>query len=334
MKLRIAIIGCGEIAKIKHVPVILKNHHFKLVALVDPVESRAINMAKMFGINTRIFNNADQLTDCDAAVVCTPSHTHATICTTLFNRGIHVLCEKPIAGNSKDAERMARIAEDKGVILLIGHTKFYCPNTSIMRDILDGELLGTVKSYILMSGTKSQWNAANPKRYDPTVTMGGVVFENGIHWIYRILYWFGDSNITQYTDDKIDGLEANGVISCEHVYKGIQINGVMQFSADSVLENKLRVFGTNGIAEIFDNDEARVYISTKINNRDFFFAAMENRKEHPNDPFEVQLNDFACAIIMKRPPHAMTELAVKSIMFIEGAYAQRKQMDQPWVFIA
>lgn len=95
--IRIAIIGQGAIGP-RHTDAVLNTPGTSLACIVDPHPPAAQGAAKY---KCPIFTSVDAMlqdtgTDFDAAIVCTPNHTHVAISKQLLQAGKHVLCEKPI----------------------------------------------------------------------------------------------------------------------------------------------------------------------------------------------------------------------------------------------
>ena len=95
--IRIAIIGQGAIGP-RHTDAVLNTPGTALACIVDPHPSATQSAAKY---NCPNFTSVDAMlddksTDFDAAIVCTPNHTHVAISKQLLQAGKHVLCEKPI----------------------------------------------------------------------------------------------------------------------------------------------------------------------------------------------------------------------------------------------
>jgi predicted dehydrogenase len=95
--IRIAIVGTGLIGP-RHAEAVLKEENAELVAVVDP-NPAAKAVAKRF--SCPYFPSVTELlaSPCkpEAALVCTPNHTHVSVSKELLNGGVHVLCEKPIS---------------------------------------------------------------------------------------------------------------------------------------------------------------------------------------------------------------------------------------------
>ena len=77
----------------------------------------------------------------DAVAVATPAGTHLAVVTAALNAGKHVLVEKPLAANLEDGVKLVRLAEERGLTLMLDHTFCYTPVVNKLRDLIrDGEL--------------------------------------------------------------------------------------------------------------------------------------------------------------------------------------------------
>ncbi len=119
--IRVAVIGAGSFGQ-NHIRVIKQLENVKLVGIVD------IDPAKAS------FPTIDPILDrIDAAIVATPTVTHEHVATRLLESGVDVLTEKPIADSSAAGERLARLAEERGRILQVGHLERFNPAILALR---------------------------------------------------------------------------------------------------------------------------------------------------------------------------------------------------------
>ncbi len=81
----------------------------------------------------------------DLALVAVPPRFHAPIALELLDLGIHVLCEKPTATSSADAERMAKAAEQNNCILAIGLMTRFHSNNRVLKKLWEEGLLGEIR---------------------------------------------------------------------------------------------------------------------------------------------------------------------------------------------
>ena len=78
----------------------------------------------------------------DAVAIATPVNTHTSLALAALEAGKHVLVEKPLAGNARDAERIMRRAKELGRTLMVDHTYVYSPAVRKIKAIIDSGELG------------------------------------------------------------------------------------------------------------------------------------------------------------------------------------------------
>ena len=124
-KVRIGIIGCGGIANGKHMPSLKKLPDVEMVAFCDIIRERAEKAAHEYGINgADVYEDYHELLDrkdIDVVHVLTPNREHSQITVDALNAGKHVMCEKPMAINTAEAQRMLDAARKTGKKLTIGY---------------------------------------------------------------------------------------------------------------------------------------------------------------------------------------------------------------------
>ena len=122
---RVGIIGCGGIAKGKHIPALLKLPHVKIVALCDILVEKAEKYKVKFDLpDADVYEDYKDLIardDIDVVHVCTPNRSHSFITVDALHAGKHVMCEKPMAINSAEAKKMLDAAKETGKRLTIGY---------------------------------------------------------------------------------------------------------------------------------------------------------------------------------------------------------------------
>jgi predicted dehydrogenase len=115
--LRIGLIGAGAIAQ-TYIPALAKSTTAKLVGVAYVRTEAAQALAER--MHVPVFGDALALceaTQAEAMIVCTPPSTHPEICNQLLARGIHVLCEKPLAISPTEARSMLQAAEESSALL-------------------------------------------------------------------------------------------------------------------------------------------------------------------------------------------------------------------------
>jgi predicted dehydrogenase len=151
--LRIAVIGAGHWG-----PNLIRNFHnhqaSEVAWVVDRDESRlALTKSRFPDVGTAadpalIFADPD----IDAVVVATPTVTHYEIAAAALRAGKHVLVEKPIATRIDEAEELCRLAEEGGLILMVGHVFLFNAAIRRVKEYLGQGKLGKL-FYVSMART-------------------------------------------------------------------------------------------------------------------------------------------------------------------------------------
>ncbi|KAL1862766.1 hypothetical protein VTK73DRAFT_6665 [Phialemonium thermophilum] len=182
-KVRIAVIGAGVIGP-RHARTALKIDETELVAIVDPLPGgRAVAQELGVAHYASISELLNSPSKPDAAVICTPNHTHVAVAKELAAGGVSVLIEKPVSTDIPSGEGLVRELEASPVKALVGHHRRFNPYVIATKKILDSGALGKI---LAINGL---WVTYKPSDYfDPPAdwrrsTTAGVVYINMIHEI-------------------------------------------------------------------------------------------------------------------------------------------------------
>ena len=132
-KLRIAVIGAGHLGRI-HAKLIGQVDGATLACVSDPVDSALANAAKLFSVPTHA-DFRDCIDSIDAAVIASPTDSHAEVAETLLKAGKHVFVEKPVTIKQADADRLAMLANKKRLTLQVGHVERFNPAFTALGDL-------------------------------------------------------------------------------------------------------------------------------------------------------------------------------------------------------
>jgi UDP-N-acetylglucosamine 3-dehydrogenase len=189
--IRAGLIGCGNIFERGYLPALPTVEGLTIGATCDLIQERAALAAGKTGAAAAVTDARALLArdDLDAVFILTPTHTHAELAIQALEAGKHVLCEKPMARSSSDAQHMTDAARQAGKRLMIGHTRRFDDRWIAMRELVRSGQLGEL-SYIFRSehafngapASAWQWNDARS---------GGVLWDVGVH-IAELFGWFFD----------------------------------------------------------------------------------------------------------------------------------------------
>lgn len=146
---RIAVIGAGSFGR-NHLRVLRQLDAAKLTAVVDSDARRAQESAAQYECEA-VADVAGLKGKVDAAVVATPTVTHAEIGCALLEAGIDVLVEKPIAMDIASGERLIEAADRCGRILQVGHLERFNPAVAALRKLVRTPLFFEVHRLSLFS---------------------------------------------------------------------------------------------------------------------------------------------------------------------------------------
>jgi predicted dehydrogenase len=121
-KIRIAVIGTGHLGSF-HAKVysnIAKKSGIELIGVCDKNKKAAKEVGKRY--NVPYYTNYHELLDkVDAVSIVVPTTLHHEVARDFLKAGIHVLVEKPMAKTLEEADELIQLAEDKDLILQVGH---------------------------------------------------------------------------------------------------------------------------------------------------------------------------------------------------------------------
>jgi UDP-N-acetyl-2-amino-2-deoxyglucuronate dehydrogenase len=143
-QLGIGLIGCGDIAP-AHAKALAEASSARLVACMDTVPSSAQSLGEQYGVpHTTELAELLARPDVDAVTVATPAFTHADLAEQAAKAGKAVLCEKPLAADLPDADRMIAACRDAGVALATCFPLRYLGAAKWTRELVQTGALGDV----------------------------------------------------------------------------------------------------------------------------------------------------------------------------------------------
>ena len=114
----------------------------------------------------------------DAVAIATPVSTHFSLAMAALEAGKHVFVEKPLAASSEQVGKLTDVAEEKGLVLMPGHTFLYSPAVTTIKRLIDSGELGEI--YFISS------SRVNLGLHQPDVS---VVWDLGPHDFSILRYW-------------------------------------------------------------------------------------------------------------------------------------------------
>ena len=151
--LRLAILGCGAVAELGHLPAQARVAGIEVTLLVDKNRARTESLARDFCVPHIADDWAATFDYADAAIVALPHNLHAPVSAQLLRQGIHVLVEKPMALTAAECDSMIEASSQGGATLAVGLMRRFSWTGQFAKRILDEELLGPVHSFDVREGS-------------------------------------------------------------------------------------------------------------------------------------------------------------------------------------
>ncbi|HID05922.1 MAG TPA: Gfo/Idh/MocA family oxidoreductase [Armatimonadetes bacterium] len=187
-KVRVGMIGTGQIAQMAHLPNFKGHPNVELVAVCDVVRERAERTAIAYDV-PHVYTDYRQLLkrdDIDAVCICLPTFLHAKVVISALNSNKHVLCEKPPARTAREAQRMAEASERNERVLMYALQWRYRADCQVARRRVDAGDLGDIYYarivYLRRRGAPLGWFAQRKQ------AGGGALLDVGVHLI-DLAWW-------------------------------------------------------------------------------------------------------------------------------------------------
>jgi UDP-N-acetylglucosamine 3-dehydrogenase len=330
-KIRLGIIGCGAIAEGAHLPAALALPNVELTVLSDTSAARLRQVQTDFGLDSIGFTDYRQTFGrVDAVVLALPNTLHAPVACEFLSRGIHVLCEKPLAPSAQECEAMCRAAAESRAVLAVGYVTRFHPSTELTRELVRSGFLGALQSFEYEFGTAGGWATQSGYNLSRSSAGGGVLVVSGSHFIDRMLYFFESVNTVDCTDDNYGGVEANCIIHFRAELQGHSVSGVVTLSKTHRLANRLRISGEKGVLEVREGQSQSVtFYPAGVDHRHEIFMGGSIASPEP-DYFQFQLIDFLQAIRTGAQPKVNGKQGSQSVILMERCYQLATRMEELW----
>jgi predicted dehydrogenase len=165
----------------------------KLVAIADINQEAA--KALTTDSNVKVFGNWETLVkrnDIDIVVICTPPNLHSLVGIAAIKNRKHVLCEKPLALNTAEAEKMAAVAKDYDVKLKCGFNHRFHPGIKQAKKWVGDGVIGELISIRCQYGIGGRLGYDREWRADVKIAGGGQLMDQGMHLLDLCRWFLGD----------------------------------------------------------------------------------------------------------------------------------------------
>jgi predicted dehydrogenase len=310
---RFGLVGAGAIAQ-AYAQAFSQTQHAQLAAVADCNEIAAQAMASAAGCPA--FASAEAMAEgasLDAVIVCTPPITHRDICCDLLERGLHVLCEKPLSITSAAALEMITAADLRGLTFTMASKFRYVDDVRKAKALIAEGAIGEVVLFEnVFTGRvdmTDRWNS------NPAIAGGGVLIDNGTHSVDVTRYCLGELA-------EVQAMEGNRIqfLPVEDTAKmfvrsrdGVLASIDLSWSVSKELPYFIAVYGSNGTILVGWRESKY----RRTGDADWTVFGTGYNKV---DAFKRQIENFAAAVRGDEPLVVTPEDALASVQVIEAAY--------------
>lgn len=241
------------------------DERFELIA----VYSRTQKTADAFALKHNIphtFTSLEEMAKSpliDAVYIASPNFLHADQSVLCMQHGKHVLCEKPLASNLKEASMMIEDAKKYNVTLMEAMKPTLTPNFSVVMASLNrvGKLRHYFSSYCQYSSRYEKYKAGIPvNAFDPSLS-NGAVMDIGVYTIYPMVVLFGKPEKIKAQGVKLEtGADVLGTVSFEYK-NGMNATIIYSKVSDSVLNTEIQGESGNIILDRINTIKKVLFIS-------------------------------------------------------------------------
>jgi predicted dehydrogenase len=324
-QVKLGLIGAGRISQ-TYAQVLASVDFARLTAVADIRPGVAAAVAG--GLQADSFETYEELlekSDVDAVIVCTPPVTHTQITMDALGRGVHVMCEKPLAISLADANKMLDFAARSNAIVTMASKFRYVDDVVRARSIMSSGILGDI---ILLENTfasrvdmSQRWNS------DPVVSGGGVLIDNGTHSVDVIRHLLGPiKEVMAVEGRRAQGLEVEDTAQLFlRGESGVRATVDLSWSIDKERDTYLDIYGSEGTIRVGWRESK--YRQTSSPNW-VTFGRGYDKVQATTD----QMRNFCRAFTDGEPLRITADDALASVEVIEAAYASMTRVD--WVPIS
>ena len=321
--LRWGVLSTADIGRKKVIPGLLKADRCELVAIASRDATQARAVADEIGIPTAHGSYEALLADpaVDVVYIPLPNHLHAEWTVAAARAGKHVLCEKPLATTAADAQRMVDACAGAGVRLMEAFMYRHHPSWVAAMEVVASGRLGQLRA------VQSWFSFFND---DPTNIRnqldagGGALFDIGCYSVNLSRMLFGAEPRSVQASAVRD--QASGVDILTSAILEFD-DGVAGFTCSTRVETdqRVHVYGTDGRLSIeipFNIPPDRpTHVFVTAGGDPPAAPAMETLTFPTADPYTVEVERFAAAILDGPPTPVPPEDAVANLRVIERIFA-------------
>jgi predicted dehydrogenase len=322
-KLRIGVVGAGHVAQIAHLPAYKSHPDVELAALAeeDPLKGR--KLVQQYGIGRYYEDLTDMLRkeELDGIDICTPNYLHAPMAITALRSGLHVLCEKPLARNATEAQKMVDAAKENKKILMVAMNNRFRTDVQILRDFVRKGELGDVQ--LVKAGwlrTAQSWHEHHWLK-DEHKSGGGALLDLGLPIMDLAVWIAGLKKPVRVTCSLFGRVGKNGVEESACALVNFTGGSCLMLEVTwNFLEPKdhsyLQVFGGKGGGNLHPFSVHKAMRGQLVN----VTPTLDGRRNYYKESYKEEIYHFIECIQKRRTPLTTGEEAMSVLKILDAMY--------------
>lgn len=327
-KVRYAVVGLGHISQMAILPAFkAAKANSEIVALVTGSKEKKKELSKLYDVDSEMCFNYDEFDQLlssgliDAVYIALPNHVHKEYTIRALNKGIHVLCEKPLAVTAHDCLEMNKVALKNKKFLMTAYRLHLEESNLKALEIIKNKTLGKLRYF--NANFSFQVEAPNIRLKE--ATGGGPISDIGIYCINAARSLFQSNPIEVFAsevklaeDSRFREVEETVAVNMKFPDERIA-NFVCSFGADTT--SNYSVVGTESslyLENAFDYEPKRRLDVKKDNKRisRFHFKKV--------DQFAAEINYFSSCVINNVSPNPNAVEALYDVAIIQAIHQSLK----------
>ena len=209
MKMRVGVVGVGEISMESHLPILKSLGSVELAAVCDRQVTIAKDVAARFGISRVYGDLGDMLLkeNLDVVDICTPPRTHASLSIQAMEAGSNVLCEKPMAISVQEADQIVDSSRKNGVKFCVVHQNLCNPVVIKARELVASGAVGEILHVEARTYERRDSQLCQDRNHWCHKLPGGIFFEIIPHPVYLLQSFLKEAELVQVLGRKVGNRE-------------------------------------------------------------------------------------------------------------------------------
>jgi len=340
MKIKWGVIGACGIADRRTIPEgIIPAKNAELIALMDIDEERLKKVAKKYK-NVKYYTKEEDLLEdkeIEAVYIATPTYLHHKQVLMAAKARKHILCEKPIAMNLKEAEEMISICRENKVKLTLDYMMRYHSYHQKIKEMLDerklGKLvMGRAQLTCWYPPIKGAW------RQEPTLGGGGSLIDMGSHCIDLLEMFIGKVvEVSCFVNRLVQNypVEDTAIVLLKFEEGALGVVDNHFNIPDTSSENRLEIYGSKGsiLTKGTIGQDSSGYMVVRLEKKEKDYEAAQKREEikeeeislKPVNMYQSEIEDFGRCILEDSEPSFKGEDGLRNLRVILAAYESAKK---------